>query len=439
MSGPLDMQASLAVSLALAAVVGRGLTAATLPLLQQLKECFAAESEGSGAEKHPGQAISDRREVPDCPGDAEAQRPGATISEQRGWLAAIPVAGWWLASRGRPEGWPFAAGLELLAVAVGGFAWLWEVAWCMQLPPAFVDRPDAAEMLTARLLAHLVLFGFMAAATWCDIRYRVIPDSITVPGVLLGVAAVTLRPGLLLPIGCLLPVEPATAFATPDLLGPGGPLLCQGQAGWLLDLRSWGGLLLLAVGFVLWWSVGTAADPRRHWFADPRYMVLAVGLIFIFITWLLAPTEQTPRNLLALGTSLTGAVGAGGLIVLTRAAASRALGKEAMGLGDATLMAMVGSWLGWQIGVLAFFVAVFLGLAHGLLGWIWRGEAELAFGPSLCLATVIVLFAWRWIWAVVEPVFLYPLDLLMVLGVVVGLTGITLAVWSRLRGEVPAA
>jgi hypothetical protein len=42
--------------------------------------------------------------------------------------------------------------------------------------------------------------------------------------------------------------------------------------------------------------------------------------------------------------------------------------------------------------------------------------------------------AWRWIWAAVEPVFLYPLDLLVVLGVVVGLTGLTLAIWSRLRG-----
>ena len=145
-------------------------------------------------------------------------------------------------------------------------------------------------------------------------------------------------------------------------------------------------------------------------------------------------TAEPPTHLLALTTSLTGAVGAGGLIVLTREAASRALGKEAMGLGDATLMAMVGSWLGWQVGVLAFFMAAFLGLGHGVLGWLRRRETELAFGPSLALATVLILLGWRWVWAWVEPIFLYPLDLLIVLGVVVGLTGLTLAVWGRLRG-----
>lgn len=160
--------------------------------------------------------------------------------------------------------------------------------------------------------------------------------------------------------------------------------------------------------------------------------MLAGGLSLIAGTWASAGTQ--PLHLLGLATAITGAVGAGGLIVFTREAASRALGKEAMGLGDATLMAMTGSWLGWQVGVMAFFIAAFLGLAHGLLGWLQRRETELAFGPSLCLATVLLLVGWRWIWAWLEPVFLYPLDLLIVLGMVVGLTGLTLAIWSRLRG-----
>jgi len=419
----------LPIVLAFAAMVGRGLTAIVMPLLEQLEAIFAAEATGSVGHKS---ATADQR----TPRVAEhlSETAAITVSrpQRRGPLAAVPVLGWWLASEHRPAGWRLAMWLEVLAVVIGGFGWWWEVVCSMQLPPVFADAPAARALVAPRLFAHLTLCGFLAAATWCDLRYRVIPDVITVPGLLLGLAAVTIWPGILLPVGCVLPVEPASVLAVPDVLGLAGPLVSGGQAGWLVDLTSWLGLVLLASAFLLWWSVGTAAIPGRRWYRDPRSAVLAGGLSLIAGTWASAGTQ--PLHLLGLATAITGAVGAGGLIVFTREAASRALGKEAMGLGDATLMAMTGSWLGWQVGVMAFFIAAFLGLAHGLLGWLQRRETELAFGPSLCLATVLLLVGWRWIWAWLEPVFLYPLDLLIVLGMVVGLTGLTLAIWSRLRG-----
>ena len=413
-----------------AAAVGRVLTATVLPLLEHLEACFSQESATPHASEH---APADQRVLEGC--DAGLGASGTEVRRpRRGWASLVPVAGWWLGSAARPDGWRLAATLEGVAVAVGALGWCWEVAWLMQVPRAFVGMPEAVAWVPTRLVAHLVLAGFLAAATWCDLRYRVIPDAITVPGLLVGIVVVTFWPGVLLPVGCILPVEPATVLAAPDVLGLAGPLGCGGMGGVSLDLRSWAGLVVLAVGFVLWWSVGTAADPKASWWRDPRSFVLAGGLGFIAATWLLAPAEAKPRHLLALATSLMGAVGAGGLIVFTREAASRALGKEAMGLGDATLMAMTGAWLGWQICVIAFFVAAFLGLAHGVLGWIRRRETELAFGPSLCLATMLVLVGWRWVWEFVEPIFLQPLDLLIVLAVVVGLTGLTLAIWSRLRG-----
>lgn len=288
-----------------------------------------------------------------------------------------------------------------------------------------------------RLLAHLVLAGFLTAATWCDLRYRLIPDAITVPGVLLGMFAVTLLPDLLLPVSCVIPAWAPDVLALPDVLGLAGPLTCQAAAGWPVDLGGWPGLAGLLAGFTLWWSVGTAATPERRWYRDPRLLVLAGGAIGVTAVWWFARLEPDGRRLAALASSIVGSLGAGGLIVLTREAASRALGREAMGLGDATLMAMVGAWLGWQIGIMAFFVAVFLGLAHGCLGWLRHRESELAFGPSLCVATVLVLVVWRWVWAAVEPVFLEPLELLAMLAVVVLLTGLTLAIWSRLRGAEP--
>ena len=56
----------------------------------------------------------------------------------------------------------------------------------------------------------------------------------------------------------------------------------------------------------------------------------------------------THRHLHGLASSLAGiAVGAGSTL-LVRVVSSRILGHPALGLGDVTLMAMVGSYIGWQ-------------------------------------------------------------------------------------------
>jgi uncharacterized membrane protein YhhN len=61
-------------------------------------------------------------------------------------------------------------------------------------------------------------------------------------------------------------------------------------------------------------------------------------------------------------------------------------------------------------------------------------ESELPYGPSLCLATVLVVVLWRWIWPRVEPAFADPLLLAIVMATVVVLTAAALAVWRRIRG-----
>ncbi len=72
-------------------------------------------------------------------------------------------------------------------------------------------------------------------------------------------------------------------------------------------------------------------------------------------------------------------------------------GKEGLGVGDADLMMMAGSFLGWQIVVVAFFLSVFPALLIGLVQLAVRGNQELAFGPSLSLGVVITMLCWRWI------------------------------------------
>jgi len=134
----------------------------------------------------------------------------------------------------------------------------------------------------------------------------------------------------------------------------------------------------------------------------------------------------------ALFTALVGVVVSGGIVWATRAGASAGLGREAMGLGDVTLMAMVGAWLGWQACVLASFLGVLFGLVHGVAQIVRHRDSELPFGPSLCAATVAVIVGWRSVWAASAESFAQPGQLATVVGSVVVGTALSLWVWSRL-------
>ena len=70
-----------------------------------------------------------------------------------------------------------------------------------------------------------------------------------------------------------------------------------------------------------------------------------------------------------------------------------------MGFGDVTLMAMIGAFLGWQAVIITFFLAPFAGVIIGLIQAIARRENEMAFGPYLSLAAILVVLFWESIWA----------------------------------------
>ena len=93
------------------------------------------------------------------------------------------------------------------------------------------------------------------------------------------------------------------------------------------------------------------------------------------------------------------------------------------------------TWIGWQPSVLVFFLATFIGLAHGLMGLLLHRDHELPYGPSLCLATMLVVVGWRPLWQAVGGFFADPLLLAAVLVAVVVLTAASLAVWRWVRGE----
>lgn len=91
-----------------------------------------------------------------------------------------------------------------------------------------------------------------------------------------------------------------------------------------------------------------------------------------------------------IGSAIGMAVG-GGLIWVTGAAAHLALGKEAMGFGDVLLMGMVGSYLGWKVSLVAFFLAPFMGIIYGVPMMFATGDHSMPYGPWLAAATWVSL------------------------------------------------
>lgn len=118
---------------------------------------------------------------------------------------------------------------------------------------------------------------------------------------------------------------------------------------------------------------------------------LVAGLIFQLILGFSA-TSTVSGSLSQLMEGVLGAVVGIWLVDVISIVGTIALGQTAMGGGDAKLAAMMGAWLGWQLLLLAGFVACAIGafggglaLATGLLS---RRQA-FPFGPFLALGGMI--------------------------------------------------
>ena len=93
------------------------------------------------------------------------------------------------------------------------------------------------------------------------------------------------------------------------------------------------------------------------------------------------------------------------MIWLVRIIGQATLKKEAMGFGDVTLMAMIGSFVGWQACLMIFFLAPFAALAVGIVQLVLIRENLIPYGPFLCLATLGVIVVWGGIWQWATPLF----------------------------------
>ena len=101
--------------------------------------------------------------------------------------------------------------------------------------------------------------------------------------------------------------------------------------------------------------------------------------------------------------SMAGLIVGGGITWLARSVSGLLLGQESLGFGDVTLMAMIGSFIGWQPVLFVFLLAPLCGLAIGLSVRALTNRSFVPYGPYLSLAAFLVLVCWKWLWQLEIP------------------------------------
>ncbi|MDB5385658.1 MAG: pppA [Planctomycetaceae bacterium] len=228
-----------------------------------------------------------------------------------------------------------------------------------------------------RYVYHMILIEALVVATFIDFDLRIIPDGVTLPAMCVGVVG-----GVVFGQVHLVPVW----FQRGDLSNfvsllydiRGGDM----PPAWLKSLAS------------LWWMSGSGIP-----------------------SW----CSQYP-HLHGLAVSLAGLVIGGGVVWVVRYIGQSVLRQEAMGFGDVVLMAMVGSFLGWQPTVLVFVLAPLMALLAVAGTWLFARQREIPYGPYLSMAALVVIVGWKWIWDMFERVFeLGPLLPFLAVGMAIGL------------------
>jgi len=372
--------------------------------------------------------------------------PDRAVPRRRAW-DRLPIVGW-LGLRREVElhGQGFWIRPMLLELCCGlGLAVLywWEVSVGGLLPsgvaPPF-DR-DLLAVLHLEFAAHTLLLTLMLVASMIDVDEKIIPDEITIPGTLLGLLMAAVWPQSLLPVKTAV-----NGLPTLDFLHLTSPNL------WPAILNGAPQQEPLYLGLACWWLWCAALLPRswycRHgWFraaqlcwarivrerSSYRILRMAImGSLAITVVWF--HREAGWQGLLS---ALVGMAASGGLVWLVRIIGRATLGREAMGFGDVTLMAMIGTFLGWQSCLIVFFLAPFAGLAVGLLRLILLRDKEIPYGPFLCLAALALIVRWDGFWTSTEPVFalgwFVPLVMLGCLVLMTIMLGLWRLILSALR------
>ncbi len=328
----------------------------------------------------------------------------------------------------------FGLGLPSLAWYIHSGSWL-GVAWNLNLIPGQVTT---VWVWTA---FHAVLIALLVIAAVIDWDERTIPDQVTTTGVVIALLVFAIWPAARLPnvefTGLAVSkVEPIHVFSPqnfPEKAKPSADNLPPGMLGWILwdrvlpilDPRGWVGLLSVFVCWVFWavlimpslctlrfgWRKGwwlawasvvrparkTSGLAKRARRVSPvtwvALTVMLLGWIIAGLSWSLGGERWEAVYSLSLSMALAG-LGTWAVRLL----ASWAMGREALGFGDVTLMFMIGAAFGWQFALIVFPLAAVLAIGYVVFKLVTKGDNAMAFGPWLSAAAILVLLCWSSTW-----------------------------------------
>jgi len=272
-----------------------------------------------------------------------------------------------------------------------GFAALywWEIGR-LGLVPAGVLQPLAAgpmAALHAQYACHVFLITLMIAGSLIDIDEKTIPDSITMPGTLIGLVAAAVFPWSLLPT---------------QIAGPAGNLrisfvhLVSPQP-WPAALGGFPQPWPLLLGLGCWWLWCVALMPRTWYPRHGRLRAVALCL------------ARLGREALTWQIAALGLIGSAGI---------------------ASVWWRGGPcWQGFLSALVGMAARPLAGAVVGLLGLILRRGPEIPYGPFLCLATLVVIVRWAALWEWARPIFALGVFVPLVIIVCLALMAILLGLW----------
>ena len=265
-------------------------------------------------------------------------------------------------------------------------------------------------------LLYSIFLGLMTTGTFIDFDEKIIPDEVTLPGTVIALVTAAAAPWSRLPevVADIAGVSlRSVTHAYPDQTPPVAP-------GWqelaivlvIFAIWMWALLPKLSVWYCGWgtsirFMYAHAFRPKRKTKCELRIKnrslpgvtlflcgMLLVGSVAILIAWQFLPAT----NWHSLYGSFQGLAFGGAMIWSIRIVGTYALGKEAMGFGDVTLMAMIGATLGWQATLISFCCAMCVVILGLIVQLIITRDQELPFGPYLCAGAAIAIFRWHALW-----------------------------------------